>query len=229
MPADRTLPPMPDSDEPPSAPAMRLRRPRWSDPRLLVGVLIVAGSVVGGARVMASADNTVGVWSIDGDHRAGTPVDPDDLRSVDVRLDDAGSERYVPADEPIAPGRVWSRDVHAGELLGTQATRAPGTHAVGQLPLIVGPGALPGDLTRGDRVAVWVGPSTSGKPTDAERVLNDMRVLSVSESPTAMGGSNGYRVLLALERDRPVRLGSALGVISTGKVTLVRKVAEDAS
>ncbi len=220
---------MPHSNDSASPPATRLRRPRWSDPRLLVGVLIVAGSVVGGARVMAAADDTRAVWSIAGDHRAGTAVDPDDLHSVDVHLGSAGAERYVPADEPIASGQVWARDVHGGELLGTEATTTPGTSEVGELPVIVAPGALPGDLARGDRVAVWVSDTrASGKPR-ARLMLEDMRVLSVSQAPTAMGGSNGYRVLLALEHDRPDQLGAALGAISTGKVTLVRRVSEDVS
>ncbi|HLR84641.1 MAG TPA: hypothetical protein VK059_06800 [Nocardioidaceae bacterium] len=216
------------SNQPASPPAARLRRPRWSDPRLLIGVFIVAGSVVAGARVMAAADDTVAVWSIDGDHRAGTPVDRDDLRSVDVHLGSANAQRYVPADESIASGRVWARDVHEGELLGTEATMPPGASAVGELPVIVAPGALPADLTRGDRVAVWVSETRASGRGKARLALDDMRVLSVSQAPVAMGGDNGHRVLLALEHDKPNRLGAALGSISTGKVTLVRRV-EDAS
>lgn len=178
---------------------------------------------------MAAVDDTRAVWSVDGDHRAGTPVDPDDLRSVDVHLGGARAERYVPSDEPIAPGQVWARDVHEGELLGTEATTPPGTSEVGELPLIVAPGALPGDLGPGDRVAVWVSETKASGRAKARLALDDMRVLSVSGAPTAMGGINGYRVLLALERDRPDRLGAALGAINTGKVTLVRQVSEDVS
>lgn len=192
-------------------------------------MLIVAGSVVAGARVMAAADDTTAVWAVDGEHRAGTPVDPDDLRSVDVHLGDRGVQRYVSAREPIASDQVWARDVHAGELLGTEATRPPGVREVGQLPLIVAPGAMPADLARGDRVAVWVSPAAeAGKPHEAELVLDGMRVLSVSQAPGVIGGGAGYRVLLALERDRPERLGAALGAIGAGKVTLIREIGEDA-
>ena len=174
---------------------------------------------------MAAADDTTSVWSVGADHRAGTPVDPDEFRRVDVHLGDVGAGRYVPADEPIASGQVWARDVHEGELLGAEAVRPPGSREVGQLPLIAAPGALPGDLARGDRVAVWVSaPSSSGKSSDAELVLDDMRVLSVSRAPAAMGGSTGFRVLLALDQRRPGKLGSALGAISAGEVTLVRQV-----
>ena len=210
--------------------AARLRRPRWSDPRLLIGVLLVCGSVVLGARVMAAADDTSAVWSVSGDHRAGTPVESSDLRAVDVHLGD-GAERYVAAEESIEDGRVWARDVHGGELLGTAATAPPDVREVAQLPLIVGPGSLPSDLSSGDRVDVWVsrGPDSSVRGK-AVLVLDGMRVASVVASPASMGGDlSGYRVLLALEEDSPDRLGKALGAISAGDVTLVREVAGDRS
>ncbi|UYM04055.1 CpaB family protein [Solicola gregarius] len=211
-------------------PATRLRRPRWSDPRLLVGLLLVCGSIVIGARVMAAADDTTAVWSVATDHRAGTPVDASDLRPVDVRLGD-GAERYVAADESVASGRVWSRDVHAGELLGVAATRPVDVREVAQLPLIVSAGSLPSDLATGDRVDVWVssGPE-SAESGRAELVLDGMRVLSVVAAPASMGGDmSGYRVLLALEHDRPDRLGPALGAIGAGEVTLVREVVGEMS
>ena len=57
---------------PPAAPggpptALRLRNPSWRDPRLWVGVALVLVSVVAGARLLASADDTVGVWSASSD------------------------------------------------------------------------------------------------------------------------------------------------------------------
>lgn len=218
-----------DPDESASPPVKRLRRPRWSDPRLLVGLLIVAGSVVAGARLLAAADDTSAVWAVRADHRAGTPVSPDDVRSVHVRLDDSAAN-YVPADEPIEPGDVWARDVRSGELLGVRAMRPAGVAEVGELPVIAAPGALPSDLGAGDRVDVWVSdPGETATTSSARLVLDGMRVLSVAGAPATMGETSGYRVLLALETDRPGRLGDALGAISAGDVTLVRKVGEGSS
>ncbi|MGH3357881.1 MAG: hypothetical protein ACRDO7_03700 [Nocardioidaceae bacterium] len=210
-----------------SPPVKRLRRPPWSDPRLLVGLIIVAGSVVAGSRLLASADDTVAVWSVRADHRAGTPVVPDDLHSMEVRLDQS-ADSYVPADQPIEPGLVWARDVHSGELLGVAATRPADAGEVGELPVTVAAGALPSDLAEGDRVDVWVSDdvdAASSRP--ARLVLEQMRVLSVAGAPAAMGDTSGYRVLLALEEDAPSRLGEALGAITGGQVTLVRKAAPE--
>ena len=42
---------------------MRGHRPAWRDPRLWIGVVLVAASVVAGARLLAAADDTVQVWA----------------------------------------------------------------------------------------------------------------------------------------------------------------------
>ena len=74
----------------PVPPATRASRPGWRDPRLWIGVVIVAVSVVGGARLMASADDTVGVWSVAVDAGPGTRLSADDLVAHRVRFADAG-------------------------------------------------------------------------------------------------------------------------------------------
>ena len=50
----------------------RVRPPRWLDLRLVLGVLLVLGSVLLGARVVGAADATVPVWAAAGDLAAGT-------------------------------------------------------------------------------------------------------------------------------------------------------------
>lgn len=48
----------PSSTTPP--PATRTGTPGWRDPRLWIGVLVVAASVVLGARIVGGSDDTVG-------------------------------------------------------------------------------------------------------------------------------------------------------------------------
>ena len=47
--------------------ATRSRPPGWRNPRLLLGIVLVAGSVVLGARLLAAADDTVAVWAVSAD------------------------------------------------------------------------------------------------------------------------------------------------------------------
>ncbi len=51
--------------------ATRSRRPGWRNPRLLLGIVLVAGSVVLGARLLAAADDTVAVWAVAADLPTG--------------------------------------------------------------------------------------------------------------------------------------------------------------
>src|SRR5262245_28364715 len=85
------------------APAVRrLRSSRWRDPRLAVGVVLVAASVVVGARVIDAADDTVPVWSLRNDVPAGSELTSDDVIVSRVRFGDAGdAESYFDGGEPI--------------------------------------------------------------------------------------------------------------------------------
>ena len=63
-------------------PAIRYHRPGWRDPRILVGLVIVAASVLVGVKVLAAADDSVGVWAVRKDLPAGTRVDPAEVQRV---------------------------------------------------------------------------------------------------------------------------------------------------
>src|SRR3954470_16006957 len=65
----------------------RVRPPRWLDLRLVLGALLVLGSVLLGVRGVAGAVCTLPGRAAAGDLAAGTALTADDLVAVDVRLD----------------------------------------------------------------------------------------------------------------------------------------------
>ncbi len=135
-----------------SAPAARrVRTPRWLDLRLVLGVLLVLGSVLLGARVVGAADATVPVWSVTGDLAAGTVLSADDLTAVDVRLDAAATGYLSTTADPA--GRTLSRAVGAGELLPSAALEQ--TTDLVQVALPVQAGWVPPALRRGQLVDVY--------------------------------------------------------------------------
>jgi hypothetical protein len=138
-------------DERPGPAPRRVRPPRWLDLRLVLGVLLVLGSVLLGARVVGAADATVPVWAVTGDLAAGTRLDAGDLRAVDVRLGDAADAYLSTHTRP--EGRTLGRAVRAGELLPRAALDAP-TELV-QLALPVQSGYVPPGLERGQVVDVY--------------------------------------------------------------------------
>ena len=104
------------TDDLPTPSASRLRRPSWRDPRLLLGLVIVAGSVALGSWAVSSAGRTVAVYAAAGALTPGEPVDPSGLRTVEVRLA-SGDGKYFLADRPLPEDLVALRVVGDGELV----------------------------------------------------------------------------------------------------------------
>lgn len=139
----------------PEAPAgpvpRRVRPPRWLDVRLVLGVLLVLGSVLLGARIVSAADATVPVWAAAADLASGTELTAGDLVAVDVRLDSAAAAYLSTGTRP--DGRTLARAVRAGELLPRSALEESADLV--QLALPVQAGYVPPGLDRGQIVDVY--------------------------------------------------------------------------
>lgn len=179
------------------------------------------GSIVLGARVLSSYDDTVAVWQVVRDVPAGTPIGAEDVRVTRVHFDEAGVARqYLLASQPLAAGSVASRDLSAEELLAASSittTRA----TTRELPLGVAGSDAPPDLHAGDRVDVWAVPTqTTGRSTGAPPptlVLHDVAVLTV----TGSADGSGDRLVL-VELGSGVSVGAALQRTVGAEVVLVR-------
>jgi hypothetical protein len=146
--------------------ATRLRRPRWRDPRLLTGVVIVALSVALGSWVVSSASRTVPVFVADGALTPGEPLTVDALRPVDVRLG-AGTGHYLPADEPLPEDLVVLRVVDDGELVPLTALGADAAVRSVAVPVASG---LSDRIRAGAVVDLWFVPDAPIAPgADADK------------------------------------------------------------
>ena len=140
----------------PAAP--RLSPPSWLDVRLVIGVLLVLVSVVVGARVLASADDSQAVWTTTRDLAPGSTLREADLERREVQLQDS-ADRYVPAQagDAAPTGYVLTRGLGSGELLPRAALRGPQqAPELRDVSVPVDPGHLPDDLETGQLVDVYV-------------------------------------------------------------------------
>lgn len=138
--------------------AARLARPRWLDVRLIVGILIVLVSVVLGARLVATVDDTYQVWSVPQDLGAGTTLTAADLVPVAVSLGD-GAGRYLSAStSPV--GRVLARPLARGELIPMAALLDPETAGLRKVVIEVDRVSTTG-LRRGQVVDVYAVPAAA--------------------------------------------------------------------
>jgi len=174
----------------PKPTAARLRKPSWRDPRLVVGLVLVLLSMAIGARVVASADDTVPMYAAAASLVPGQPVSQSDVKRVDVQLG-ASRSSYVAADHDIEPGTFALRDVRPGELLPRSAL---GTRADINLKPVSVPvdGGGAAQLAAGSIVDVWVNakdPSSAaekyGKP------VKTLEAAPVARAPDASGGGLG--------------------------------------
>jgi len=201
-----------------SPPASRLRRPGWRDPRLLVGLVLVAASTLAGARLLAASDDAVTVWATAGTVRAGDEAATVELVPSRVRLEDGATESsYLSAD--TRPSGVFTRDLDAGELVPSAAVSNAESDLV-DIALAVQAGDAPVDLTDGELVDVWSVPDlAAGRSAgDAERVLRAVPVGTVRSG--AALGSTGRQVVVSV--DGGVDLGPVLETLAGGRVVLVR-------
>ncbi len=171
--------------EMPSPPAVRARRPSWRDPRLAVGLALVCVSVLVGARVLGSADDTVRVLAAGGDLAAGQRVSRADLTEVRLRFAaEEDADRYLGAAQELPKGAVLTRAVGAGELLPRAAVSTDREPLV-ELPLAVDPARVPASLRAGSLVDVWVTGGDTGRDREAgptDLLLAEVPVLSVSRA-----------------------------------------------
>ena len=214
-----TLSTLPDVT-PSSRAARRLGRPRWTDPRLLLGVVLVIGSVLGVARVVAVADDTVDVWVMRGDVAAGTTLSRDDVELRSVKLATL-TPYFTAATSPV--GGVTTSDFVAGELVSrvgvASATDSP---QLRWLTLPVERHHLPADLQRGEKVDVYLVERTgSGEPVGQPRlVLGSATVADVDDGDSRFGGSSlelGVSLAVASQD-----VASLVAAEARGTITMVR-------
>ena len=207
----------------------RVRPPRWLDLRLVLGVLLVLGSVLLGARVVTAADATVPVWSAGGDLAAGTVLTADDLVPVSVRLDDAADAYLATSTRPA--GRVLGRAVQAGELVPRSALEEPS--GLVQLALPVQAGFVPPGLARGQVVDVYaVADPVAGAAADTGGDVDVVVSAAPVQAVTGRGdgvlssATTTVQVVVAVDADDVTEVLGAIG--GRGLVVVVRS-ADDAA
>jgi hypothetical protein len=214
----------------PAQPALRATAPGWRDPRLWIGIVIVAVSVVAGARLLSAADDTVSVWAVSADVGAGDVLGPDDLVATRVRFADAGDlAGYFTVDERLPENLEVTRGVGAGELLPRTAVGSAGSGSTLQVPVAVEAEQVPGSVSAGSVVDVYlVGPvgAAPGSGARGEPARPALAAVTVVDAPalTETFGTSGKRQLvLAVEEPQVRRFFRLLGSLDGPVVTVVRR------
>jgi hypothetical protein len=190
------------------------------DARLALGILLVALSIVAGARVFTAADNTTTVYVAAHDLVPGQHLSADDFAVGHVRLP-AQASLYIAASAAPPVGYVVTRFVGAHELVPVAALGATGTAARSRFVTVpVQSGHLADELTRGELVDVYLTPkAATGETAPAPvLVLAGVPVESRSGGSRTFTASSAFSVVLAVPVDKVAALVHA---VESGTIDLV--------
>lgn len=198
----------------------RFRRPRWRDPRLGVGVLLVAGSVALGGWLFSQADHTTPSYVARGPIAVGQTLAEADMDVVDVNLSTVahGYLSHGEVAELKAAGAVFIHRVPAGELIPRSAVGS--VTDLTYRPVSI-PVTNPTPIAPGDIVDLWVMAEdlTGREAADPARVATGLHVTAVASDDSLFSATGGHLVhALVAEADLPEVL-AALG--SRTIITLV--------
>lgn len=138
-----------------AATALRLQRPSWKDPRLLLGILLVLASVAGVVGLVRAAETSTVLYAAKEDISVGQTVSLDQLVSVEARLGSAEG-RYIREGE-IPLGRIALQRVAKGDLVPASILGAP--ESLDRSPVSINvQEPLPAEVVPGSRVDIWIAP-----------------------------------------------------------------------
>jgi hypothetical protein len=188
--------------------APRLQKPSWKDPRLLIGVLLVLGSVAGVIALLGSADRTTQVYSAREDIAVGQVVTEADLSIVKVRLDEV-EPSYVTVEHGFAEGKVALQRVAKNQLV-PQASLGS-ADAVDRKPVAIAmEEELPAQAVSGTRVDVWVAMPGSNQAFEEPRLLlPSAEIAGMTSGSSALGAAKTTVVMvLVTDEQMPKLLGA---------------------
>lgn len=196
---------------PVAAPVMRLRRPRWKDPRLIVGIILVLSSVLMGSLLVSRLSATTPVLVARSTITPGDRIEEGQLTMVELRLGEQ-EQYYVGSLDAVPEGSVATRTVQAGELLPLSALGQ-----AADIPLR--PVVIPVDATvaesvvPGAQVELWhtLPAGSDGAGGEARMLVEDAVVRRIDEGNAL--GMRSMAVEVLVSRDD---VGPLLEVLGRG-------------
>lgn len=196
--------------------AGRLRRPGWKDPRLLVGILLIAVAIVGVSAIVQGADRTTATYSAAHTLTPGTVIEEGDLTVAHVRVDEGTYLGVSPDHEPW--GQVVTRVIENGELIPASSLSAADDFD-GRPIAVVTTSPVAQDVQTGTLVDVWVTVGDAQDEPTSSLVGEQLVVADVVREEGAFSATRAPTVYVVVPSSEIQMLLEALAV--GGEVSVV--------
>lgn len=189
----------------------RIRRPKWTDARLLVGAVLVIVAIVATYLLISAANATTRVWASAGPLVPGQVVSAEDLTVAEVNLADIG-DKYLSADAGVPDQSSVRAVIAAGELLPVSAL-APLSELEGRVVAIDVAGSVPTVVDTGSLVDVWAQPESKGlddEGVDPQQIVTSAPVSNITREVGSFGVGDGARIEVFVARAELSKVFGAL-------------------
>lgn len=178
------------------------------DPRLLIGIVLIAASAAGVWALVSGIDDSTEVYAVRGTVTPGMRIDAGDLTTQSVRLGTAAENYLVPGNLPDG-GLVAIRTMEAGELVPTSAVDTVDSTGLATV-VVPSRNALPSGLGPGATVDLWAARLIDRGSYEPPVVLVPGAEIAGIQEPEGMVASGGVSVELLIPREKVAALLEAL-------------------
>ncbi|ACV09460.1 SAF domain-containing protein [Jonesia denitrificans] len=204
---------MPSTSTPGTTPqaafnAPRMRQPSLRDPRLPIGIVLVALSVWIGAWALDSGRTLDTAFVAARTLQPGDAITEADLQAVDVELGQHLNNYLTP--ETMGEGLVAVVPVHQGQLVAVTSTgsAADVDSRIMAVPIT---GQLPAQVVPGSTIDLWYAPEATptGEVGDPDQVASGLTVSQIPDTDSVFGVSGtSYLHVVVPQSDIPAVLAA---------------------
>lgn len=181
--------------------ASRIRTPGWRDPRLIVGIILVAMSVTGVVALVQSMDARQGYWAASVDIVPGAQASSEDFHIVQASMSETADHYWVAADQ-LPPDFLVSSTIRQGELLPVENVSEADPDGRQQVGVRVSED-MPAAVDVGSRADVWVAlTSADGRGfEEPTKLVSNAEVVGMDDNTSAFAAADTTTVYLMLSED----------------------------
>lgn len=197
----------------------RMQKPGLRDPKLLIGLLLIAVSISAVVGIIHVTNKTTTYYVAARDLTVGEQLTAEDIKPVEVNLADSAAHYLDSADIPADQSLIVD-NIRAGQLISRTSLAALDPQGRRESSILLESG-LAKNFTPGQRVDIWVSKhaETGNGYKDPQLIATGAEIASITAEESMIGGTGKSTVQLLLSEQALPNLLAAVN--NEDKINLV--------